>query len=505
MQVNKNQTTTLTNLVLWFIFILYIALLSYSITHHELWGDEIHSWNIAKASIGFFDLISNTKYEGHPPVWYIILWITSKFTHDPTSMLYVHFAIACAIIFIILFFSPFPLIIKSLIPFGYFFLFEYATLSRNYAIGILFAFCICIIMHKQFKGKIFTYYLLLFLLSNSHLLALLLATSFQIFFLLNLKGEKNLNRRLVNHALIGIAILLPSVHFIFPPSDSSLGIDFWLGRWKMEHLSAIYYSPVRAFAPIPVWSEYHFWDTNLVIGSEKLKLFPLWGRLFLAIAIFLLSLFILKGNKKAFSFFITYFFLAVLVSLIIPFSNARHVGFIYIAFLIALWFYNLYQPFDRIRLLLITLLLCVQVPGSVIALAKDFKYPFSNAYRINELLNEVPGDEKIVTDYWCLNALSAFTDKPYYCVDMQKEASYLLWNNELNAALKRTDRYSNGISDFMNQRSVNKVYMISIQRLDKLPQIDDHLLDLFDVKQIDKIEGAIEKGGNLYLYEIKPK
>ena len=157
--------------------------------HHELWGDEIHSWNIAKASGSFFELISNTRYEGHPPVWYIILWTISKFTHDPFAIQVIHLVIAWLIVFVVLFYSPFPFIIRILIPFGYFFLFEYSVLSRNYAIGILIAFIICIIIHKNFKGKILLYYFLLFLLSNTHLLSLLLAASIHLYFLL-LQKEK---------------------------------------------------------------------------------------------------------------------------------------------------------------------------------------------------------------------------------------------------------------------------------------------------------------------------
>jgi len=41
--------------VLWLAFAAYVFLSGYTIAHHEMWGDEIHSWNIVKASAGFFD------------------------------------------------------------------------------------------------------------------------------------------------------------------------------------------------------------------------------------------------------------------------------------------------------------------------------------------------------------------------------------------------------------------------------------------------------------------
>jgi hypothetical protein len=74
----------------WLVFILYIIILSYVMFHHEMWADELHSWNIAKASGSFFDLIRNTRFEGYPPVWYIILWTVSKFSHNLVYVQTVH-------------------------------------------------------------------------------------------------------------------------------------------------------------------------------------------------------------------------------------------------------------------------------------------------------------------------------------------------------------------------------------------------------------------------------
>ena len=491
--------------LLWTIFILYVVLAAYTITHHELWGDEIHSWNIAKGSGSFFDLFSNTRYEGHPPIWYVMLWSISKFTHDPVALQFLNLIISYAIVFIILFYSPFPVIIKALIPFGYFFIFEYSILSRNYAIAILIAFCICIVIHRDFKRKTAVYYVLLFLLSNTHLLSLLLALSFHTYFVLSLKKHSEKNRSFITQLLPGIIILTPSVYFIFPPTDSSLNANYWLDRWKTIQLLSIVQLPVRAFVPIPLWSEYHFWDTNFLIGTGKLSTFSKWLTLFGSSGLVLVIIFLLKKNKKSLFFFLFNLLLFVLVSFVIPFTNERHVGFVFIGFLIALWFYSHSGLLSKRQKWIIVLLLSLQVIGGLIAITKDIKHPFSNSYRVNELLKKIPAGEKIVTDYWCLNTLSAFTDRSYYCVDLQREASYLLWNNELNSALNKDDRYSNGITSVLKQDAVTRVYMISIQRPGKLSQLDGKLPELFNVILIDKIEGAIEKGSDLYLYEITPK
>ena len=184
--------------------------------HHELWGDEIHSWNIAKGSNSFPDLISNTRFEGHPPVWYIIIWAISKVTRDPTSIQLIHLIIAWLVVFILLFYSSLPLITKVLMPFGYFFLYEYAVISRNYVIGVLLAFCICIILHKNFKGKILLYYGLLFLMTNTHILALILAGSLHVYFLMLQREQKKTNKHISHTCTHRTNNCLPGCIFYFP-------------------------------------------------------------------------------------------------------------------------------------------------------------------------------------------------------------------------------------------------------------------------------------------------
>ena len=72
------------NKLLWTVFITYVVVSGFAISHHELWGDEVHSWNIAKGSGSYADLIVNRRFEGHPPAWYTVLWaICSKASFPP--------------------------------------------------------------------------------------------------------------------------------------------------------------------------------------------------------------------------------------------------------------------------------------------------------------------------------------------------------------------------------------------------------------------------------------
>lgn len=470
--------------------------------HHELWGDEIHSWNIAKASDSLSLLLDNTKYEGHPPLWYVLLWVITRFTADPAFMEAIHLLIAVIIVFLVLFYSPLPRLFKALVPFGYFFLFEYAQISRNYSVGILLALILCIIIHKEFKGRFAVYLLILFLISNSHLQSLLMAGSIHVYYLLYSRN-KNLSRnQLFIQGLSGFLILLPAAFFIYPPADSALNPEFWRNQWNWGKLAATTHLPLRAFLPIPAWWEDHFWNTQFLLaisgGSPILKyLNPLISFVMLGLAFRQL-----KSNKNCLAF---YFFLVVSLlffSLIIPSSNARFAGYLYVGLIIALWLFYAEKPPGKRPGFFLFMIFLLQIAGAAIAVSQDLKRPFSNAGFVSSMLKKVPYGNPAVTDYWCLNNLSAYINKPFYCVDFQKEKTFLRWDQEMSAMLKKKNRYSDGIKTYMRKMNTDTVYMISIQSPEKINSLDRQLNRFFSVKLIDQRTGAIEKGGDLYLYII---
>jgi len=151
---SKSWQRALAHPLLWAVFVVYLLVLGYTVAHHEPWGDEIHSWNISKASGSYLDLIHNSRFEGHPIGWYTVLWSVSKFTHNFDYVQLVHMIIATVTVFLLLFFSTFRLFARMMTPFGYYFLYEFAVLSRNYALGVLAAVCICIILRKSFRFKL---------------------------------------------------------------------------------------------------------------------------------------------------------------------------------------------------------------------------------------------------------------------------------------------------------------------------------------------------------------
>lgn len=493
---------SVTRILPWLIFAVYLVVAAFTMSHHELWGDELHSWNLAKSSNSFWELMQNRRYEGHPPVWYILLWGITRVTHNPEYMQWVHFCIASLVAYLILFRSPWPLMIRILIPFGYYFLYEYAIISRNYAPGLLAGFLLCTILQKEFRYRLLVYYLLLFVMSYTHLLALILAGCIHLYFLLSAAESKKKPSFIVLHSLLGGIIAASAIYLIKPPADSDLSISSWISRWNTSQLLISLQAPLRAFVPLPAWWEYNFWNHPALLElNVHYKAFKIIN-LLCSLGLVLLGAYVLKKDRKALLLYLANIAGTITAGNIYPLITQRYAGFIFIGFMVALWLYYYKRPLGRSKKRLVGLLLVVQLIAGIFIVYKDINLPFSKAYSAKELLSKVPPGAALVTDYWALTALAGYTDKPYYCVDLEQEASFILWGSDMVHMRKNTNRYYNGINSFMQKLELKEVYMVSTSDTTVLYEIDPKLFTDLKIDLIERRTGAIEKWSNLYLYRI---
>ena len=115
----------------------FLALLYVQIWHHVLWRDELNALAIAWASPTIPSLFWHIHREGHPWLWYVILWIPSRFTQSVLVLKVVQGIVSTAIILFVALRSPFRSWEKALVLGGYFFVFEYTVLSRMYGVMLL--------------------------------------------------------------------------------------------------------------------------------------------------------------------------------------------------------------------------------------------------------------------------------------------------------------------------------------------------------------------------------
>jgi hypothetical protein len=467
----------------------YLILVLFCMYHHELWGDELHSWNIVKGSGSWSELFANIRYEGHPPFWYLVLYPVTRLSHSLLWLQAVQFLFTAAVAIVLLYYSPFSRIVKALLLCGYYFLYEYAVLARNYMPAVLFAFCIAAIFDKNFKGKTLLYYFLLLLLSQVHLIALMLAMAIHAAYIYeNGKGKAAI------HLIIGILIFISSVYFILPPSDSEMNFAFWKSLWTPDKFSFFKTVLVRSLLPMQDVNTAHWWNSNLILDRYNTGLL-LYS---LCIALLLLIWLAVYRSKAAMILVLTNIILTYILSVVFPLNTARYTGFIFIGVIAAAWLsYKDSAPLNRFFLLLILL---VQIPAGLYAFSKDDSQKFSCAFAVKDMYRQIPAGSFVATDYWCLNNLSAFIDKPFYCLELGREISFLKWNSEMNAI--RDYDYAGSLSKLATEHN-GSFYLFSSHDSKWLLKNAKGTTG-FSLEMVSSRTGSVENSGNVYLYLVSP-
>jgi hypothetical protein len=87
----------------------WLALVIFVTTRHEYWRDEIRPWSLAGAAHSPVDLFHRIRYEGHPILWYLILYVGRSLDDTPLVLPMASIAIAAAAMAIFVLRAPFPL------------------------------------------------------------------------------------------------------------------------------------------------------------------------------------------------------------------------------------------------------------------------------------------------------------------------------------------------------------------------------------------------------------
>lgn len=125
----------------WTVFALFAIVFAVISFFHEPWYGEAEAWQIAKCA-GWKDLLFHIPhYEGHPPLWHLMLAVPAKLGL-PYELSLKCIAGTAALLtgWLLLFRSPFPKAVRLLLPFHYFFFYQYGIVARPYGYMVLFLF-----------------------------------------------------------------------------------------------------------------------------------------------------------------------------------------------------------------------------------------------------------------------------------------------------------------------------------------------------------------------------
>jgi hypothetical protein len=118
----------------------YAALIAVAIPFHEPWDDEAQAWLLARDQ-GFWHMLFHAiRYEGSPGLWHGFLWVLARMHVGYIGMRWITGLVALAGVYVLLRWSPFPLILKALLPFGFWLAYQDAVVARSYVLFAILAF-----------------------------------------------------------------------------------------------------------------------------------------------------------------------------------------------------------------------------------------------------------------------------------------------------------------------------------------------------------------------------
>lgn len=415
--------------------------------HHEMWRDEMQAWLIARDSNSPIEVLYHlNRYDGHPGLWHLCLYVLKLITRSPIIMQPFHLIIAAVSAFIFLRFSPFTRLQKTLFVFGYLPFYEYAIICRNYALGVLLLFLFCALF-RNWRKRLPLLGLILLLMCHTSVHALIIV----IAILIGLCWEMwaNPDRPPRREIRVGLGLILLGIVTAIiqlKPSGPNLGIST---GWRMEFewyyfLRAFNILP-KAFLPIPEFT-LRYWNTYIIDrlpAADEVKCV-----LAVLILLFGLLLFIRKPMAFLMYLFGTIGLLAFFYSK--RFGFIRHWGFLFMAFIAANWLcyycrdlpklrFNFVNRLNGISLglarsvsVVLPVFLALHLVGGVAAAIMDYKYPFSNGKAVAQFIKSENLDDMIIAaeapDDVTLEILGYSEKDTFYYPRSKRFGSFILWD-----------------------------------------------------------------------------
>lgn len=398
----SNETTFAT-----MITIVFLAAALFNVSHHVLWRDEWRWWQIAEASPTPSVMRSNMQYEGTPWLWYATIWALTRITANIFAMQILHVLVAAATVFIFARRAPFSRTVRGLFPFGYFPFFEYATISRNYAI-MLFLFVAATAVAAAPRFRPISFSILLGLLTQTSIwgsaLACVLAAAWLTQWLILQPQARNAPAYRCLTPFVVTAIGCGVCYGVSLPGPGESFIAHWPDEMGYRtRLSAAFANIWNGWMPLPRVTR-NYWNTNWLDGL-------LTPRFFLSCALLTTTIFSLLRRPAALVMLLgglagltTFTFLHFV-------GTTRHQGLLFIVLISACWIGAASAPITlrrpriarinswfeaRSNRLLVAWLGIHAVVGVGANLA-DNRHPFSASIQIADFLRrEFPGDIVVV-------------------------------------------------------------------------------------------------------------
>jgi len=121
------------------VLLTFTAIAAVAVWFHEPWADEAQAWLIAR-DLGIRGILHQMGYEGSPPLWHLLLWGLIRLRLPYAALGAVSLTLVAVGMYIWLRWSPLPAPVRLLVPFAFYYQYQYAVVARSYALSTFLAF-----------------------------------------------------------------------------------------------------------------------------------------------------------------------------------------------------------------------------------------------------------------------------------------------------------------------------------------------------------------------------
>lgn len=506
--------------------LLFFALSLWGISNHELWLDEAHHYLLARDSITIPSLLLNTRYEGHPITWNLILYWITRYTENPIWMQILHISIMTLAVGIFLKKAPFSWTFKLLFIFGYFMFYEYNILSRNYNLGILFIFLACSLYDKR-ASKFIKISILLGLACHSHAIFIMLAGILMAMITLErliTNKDYSAKKSRIGIFLFGLLAMI-SILQIIPPPDT---IFFNQGSYftfleKIPKSISPFFKGIFIMPDVTINS---FWNSHILVNYSK----PIAG--IASILSLVVPYLLFYKNRRLLMYMYVGIFATGVFFYVTLLNAARYYGILYLFLITALWIdasttskgvtlslskrsvYHFAKAkkqillsentLKKVRPVLIYSILGLHFIAGVYAFTSDISRPFTTAKQTFQYLKANHLNHKIIATKACNGtALSAYLGHKAFFTKTQSFESYCTFNRS-SIPLEQGPIETIASIKLLFKNNPESIIFITHE-----PFFDDTQNKVWtlhneavEITSLARFEGSIINKGNHYIYEI---
>ena len=382
------------------ILVLYIIVVSAVAMHHEPWRDEADPWLTARDASAS-ELWQFFHHGGTPGLWYFLLMPLARAGAPYGSEHVLHVLIASASAALILFASPFPRITRVLLPFSYYFGYEYAVVARSYALSVLLLFIVAALHPRRLERPI-PYAIAVALLANTNVHALVVA------------------------AMIGLAYLLergkPAATVIMLAGGMLAIAQAWPAPDAMVHGAISVFHPE---AP-----------TQAIRGAFfPMIIMPHWIAVVFGVAIIVASLFAVRSSRFALLVLLGSYTFFVYIFVFKWIGGLRYFGFVLLVLLFALWFA---EARSVICWSLLSIAIAVSVASCAFTWSLDWRFAFSGAKEMAEFIRARGMQSYSIAAHseTTTSALGPYFDHPFWYAGIEKYGTFSKWDGAFERGLE---------------------------------------------------------------------